>query len=501
MESQRQNQIHSPCNYKSKVWQHYGFYKKDGKLDKSNAICKLCNAAIKYSGSTTNLITHVKRQHSLTIETDACSVSKVPRPGGSTPGEPNISTLFGGQLASNSTRAKAITDAISYFICKGLQPYSVTENEGFQYMLRVLEPRFKIPCRKIFTEKEIPALYERVRLEISESLQRAQRVALTVDGWTSCATDSYITVTVHYVDHAWALQSHVLQTRVFNESHTGINLAALLRDVCHEWKLDDKNPALVSDNARNMVVAGAEADVDPHVRCIAHSLNLASQKAFKVDEVSEILAKVRKVVAFFHKSPKATEVLRETQRQLHLPNHKLIHDVSTRWNSSLDMLERFWEQQPAVLNALLCRKLKKGEALVTFTEDDMILIPEIIKLMSPLKVATTLLSEEKNPTLSMISPIQAKLKRHFHPDGNDLLSIFKMKEQFTKDFSGRYTNLQELLNSASALDPRFKDLTFLDDNEAKDLVFMKITTEIVNMCGEVSKAYTYFVILLYFFQW
>lgn len=114
-------------------------------------------------------------------------------------------------------------------------------------------------------------------------------------------------------------------------------------------------------------------------------------------------------------SPKATELLRETETQLNLPKHKLIHDVSTRWNRSLDMLERFWEQQPAVLNTLLSRKIKKDEDMARLSEDDMALIQEVIKLMTPLKVATTLLSEEKNPTITMIAPLQAKLQKHFQP--------------------------------------------------------------------------------------
>lgn len=213
-----------------------------------------------------------------------------------------------------------------------------------------------------------------------------------MDGWTFCHS-----VTVHYVDKDdWPLQSHVLQTTVFNNAHIGCNLAALLCEVCQEWKIQDKNPALVTDNARNMVLAGAVAERDPHVRCIADTLNLASQKALKVDKVSEMLVKVRKLVPFFsHKNPKATKILRETQAQLHLHNHKLIQEVSTRWNNSIDMLEHYWEQQPAVLNAMLSRRMKRGEAVVTFTEDDMMLIPEIVKLMISLKVATTLLSEEK----------------------------------------------------------------------------------------------------------
>lgn len=137
-----------------------------------------------------------------------------------------------------------------------------------------------------------------------------------------------------------------------------------------------------------MILAGVGAQMDPDVRCIVRTLNLASQKCLKVDSVSELLEKVRKAVAFFHRSPKATEVPPETQAQLQLPNHKLIHDVSTRWNSSFDMLERFWEQQPAVL---------KREGVASMTEEDMTLIQVVIKLMSPLKVATTLLSEGKNP--------------------------------------------------------------------------------------------------------
>ncbi|CAM4722270.1 unnamed protein product [Leuciscus chuanchicus] len=482
--------IYSPLSFKSKVWKHYGFYKKDGRLDKTDAICKMCRASVKYTGSTTNLISHLKRRHGVVVEASASapafsvSCSDSPVATSSKSGEKSIESFFHAPLANNSARCTAITDAIALFICKDIQPYSVTENEGFKHLLHVLEPRYKIPNRKLFSDKQIPALYDKVRREIEESLHKAHRVAVTVDGWTSCATASYVTVTAHYIDDGWVLKNHVLQTRVFNEAHTGNNLAILLQDVCREWKIEEKSPALVTDNARNMILAGAGAKMDPHVRCIAHTLNLASQKAFKVDTVSELVVKVRKLVSFFHKSPKATDVLREIQTQLHLPNHKLIHDVSTRWNSTLDMLERFWEQQPAVLNTLLSRKIKRREAMASLTEDDMTLIPEIIKLMSPLKVATTLLSEEKNPTISIISPIQAKLQRQFQPDESDLEVISHMKDRFRQDFDGRYTYLEGTLHCASALDPRFKDLAFLDDSDAKDMVFMKITTEVVQMNGE-----------------
>ena len=47
----------APANLKSKVWKRFGFYMKDGRLDKSLAICKVCRTAIKYNDSTANLKT------------------------------------------------------------------------------------------------------------------------------------------------------------------------------------------------------------------------------------------------------------------------------------------------------------------------------------------------------------------------------------------------------------------------------------------------------------
>lgn len=72
---------------------------------------------------------------------------------------------------------------------------------------------------------------------------------------------------------------HVLQTRALYESHTGAHLAELLSKVLQEWQITNKDVALVSYNASNMVVT-AQVGKFPHVRCFAHSLNLASQPSF-----------------------------------------------------------------------------------------------------------------------------------------------------------------------------------------------------------------------------
>lgn len=73
--------------------------------------------------------------------------------------------------------------------------------------------------------------------------------------------------------------------------------------------------------------------------------------------------------------------LEEQQKACSLPRHKLKTDVSTRWKSACEMVDRFAEQQPAVCAVALSPQVKKRkpnictlrEADVSNAED---LIPE-----------------------------------------------------------------------------------------------------------------------------
>lgn len=88
---------------------------------------------------------------------------------------------------------------------------------------------------------------------------------------------------------------------------------------------------------------------------------------------------------------------------------------------------------------------------------------------------------EKNPTIPIIAPTLAKLQEHFDPDDSDLLVISEMKDRFRQDFSTCYTYIQDFLWKASALDPRFKALEFLNDDHIRNTVYLGITAEVENM--------------------
>ena len=116
------------------------------------------------------------------------------------------------------------------------------------------------------------------------------------------------------------------------------------------------------DNASNMTVALEVAGAQK-LGCLAHTLNLASNKAMSIQSLQRVLAKVRSIVTFFHKSNIATEMLKEKQLALQLPQHKLINDCKTRWNSTYQMIQRFLTQRPAVLAALLDERIKRSKTI------------------------------------------------------------------------------------------------------------------------------------------
>ncbi|XP_041361859.1 E3 SUMO-protein ligase ZBED1-like [Gigantopelta aegis] len=292
---------------------------------------------------------------------------------GQTSGEDNQTTKY----KTTGERHKTVTKAVGRFIVKDLRPFSIVSNEGFKDMVEQLDPRYQLPSRTYFAETVIPNMYQECRADVISSLKDVP-VALTTDGWTSRATQSYVTITTSHITEDWNLKSFVLQTRELPESHTGVNIAQVLTDAISEWGLN-KNPPLVTDNAANMEVAAIEAGCIPHIGCYAHTLNLAAQRGLKVNSVSRILARVRRVVSFFHRSTTAAALLKEKTKRQGLKNVKLLQDVPTRWNSACDMLERFLELQPAIYAALVAKEIRSNvNDISTLSEADTTIAEDIV---------------------------------------------------------------------------------------------------------------------------
>ncbi|XP_049416948.1 E3 SUMO-protein ligase ZBED1-like [Epinephelus fuscoguttatus] len=423
-------------------------------LDMTHTVCRHCKTKIKHFGNTTNARAHIMRHHPEIKDTEQSQPPAV---------DQRTLQCFT-KLSASSERAKKITRSIACFIAKDLRPYSVVENEGFICMLQTAEPRYAMPSRKFFTETAVPQLYQETKRKVASALTKTTRVALTCDAWTSRATQSFVTFTAHYITDTWLLESRVLQTRVMHESHTAVNVNAMFHSVADEWELTVPDLVIVTDNAANMLAA-TQIDNLAHITCFAHTLNLAAQRALKLTTVLRLLGRIRRITGFFHRSAIANHELQEKQKLLQLPVHKLKR-MSLRWNSALDMIERFLEQQPAICAALLSPQVRRcGSDICTLSDMDISTAEDIASALKPMKDATHIMSEDSTPTLSVIAPLHAQLLHDTEAAGvgADTPVIREIKLAIHEDLAKRYSSAQDkrMLHSASFLDPRFKALPFL----------------------------------------
>ena len=136
-----------------------------------------------------------------------------------------------------------------------------------------------------------------------------------------------------------------------------------------------------------------------------------------VDTVSRVVAAVRRIVTHFHSSTLSANKLKEKQALLGIPEHKLVQDVETRWNSTHDMLARMLEQQVAV-TAVMFEGSKSLKDL-SLDAKQVSVMEEVVALLSPLKEITAMMSSQSSVTVSIIAPTLNKIERFFQTNESD----------------------------------------------------------------------------------
>ena len=260
--------------------------------------------------------------------------------------------------------------------------------------------------------------------------------ALTTDCWTSRNNESYVGLTIHFLTPDWEFAHFVLENKELPVSHTAENLAEALKEILSDWKIQDSKISCTTiDNAANVHKSLADVLQWPYLHCFGHTLNLAVKAGLAVTRISHVQAKCARVVSFFRRSSKAKYVLTEKQKALGLPEHALLQDVCTRWNSTFDMMGRLLEQQAAVCAAVI--ELKRMDLLPS--GDDLKLVENVIEVLKPFKDITKNVSGEKYTTVSLVKPLlHHLLTQSLKVKTEDPVSIQHMKAAMEENFRSRY---------------------------------------------------------------
>lgn len=89
--------------------------------------------------------------------------------------------------------------------------------------------------------------------------------------------------------------------------------------------------------------------------------------------------------------------------------------------------------------------------------------------MKPIEVPTRVMSEETTPTPSVGAALHAQLIHDLQDGQTDSNLAREIKPAKCQDLNKRYLDEKETLYVASAMDPRFKTLPFLSEDQSQDI--------------------------------
>ena len=163
-------------------------------------------------------------------------------------------------------------------------------------------------------------------------------------------------------------------------------------------------------------------------------------------------------------SSEAKYTLNEKQKALGLPEHALLQDVCTQWNSTFEMMRRLLEQQAAVCAVVI--EFEHVDHLPS--GDNFKIVENVIEVLKPFKDITETVSGEEYTTVSLVKPLlHHLLTQSLVIQKEDPVCIPRMKTAMKENLKSRYNipKVNRLLQVVCFLDPRFKRLPFLSSLE------------------------------------
>lgn len=448
---------------RSPIWEYFKVAE-----DSHYAICNVtsCNENVSRGGQTTktfntsNLVYHLKSKHKELHEEYLKKLSdgrlaKDVRPASQSSSK-QLTLPDMRKWDISDPRAQAIHFRIAEMIALDYQPFSLVDDVGFSRLIGALEPRYVMPSRRYITETIMPKLYENCKKGVEGQLKGVPHFSFTSDLWsTTVSVNSLMSLTAHWVTENFVRKRAILHAQSFEGSHTGEQIQRKLQKMLTQWGIQEHQVHMVlRDNGTNMVKALNNAGL-PHYGCFAHTLQLVindgvlSQRA-----VNDLLASCRRIVGHYSHSCLAYSRLREIQQNLGLPQHRLIQDEPTRWNSSLYMMNRILEQKMAI--AVYATE----KSVIQLTSHQLDLAAKVVAALSPIEEVTKSISADA-AAISVIIPFVKLLSKTLN-DHQDDRGIRTMKSEMDLSLKRRFEEIEdnEKLTVATLVDPRFKDKFF-----------------------------------------
>ena len=156
------------------------------------------------------------------------------------------------------------------------------------------------------------------------------------------------------------------------------------------------------------------------------------------------------------------------------PRQKLINECKTRWNSTYYMCESLLENRWPISAVLADESVTKVEhRRLDLTSTQWELLNDLVKILQPLEIGRTYMCSEASASLSAILPILFSIIKHLEIKESDSAVIKRFKICVECQIRTRWgldeINASDINVLASTLDPRYKNLKFLDAEKISEI--------------------------------
>ena len=320
-------------------------------------------------------------------------------------------------------------------------------------------------------------------------------LSFTIDKWSSSRKDSYYGISVHFINKKWRYINLVLCCK-YSESTSSTALDTLneFQQCVMEYEINVKNIVAVVSDTENTMRSFGKKIIEQGINwfaCSAHLLELLSSCACKSDNlfdptnnkhnnVKNVIKKSKKLIGHFKHSNINTKLLRQVQKHDNVVD--LIEDVPTRWWSTCQMIKRLIELKLSI--SYLCDN-NDVDKDYNLNAEEWILLENISDILDPIRYAQKFLEGENYVTISCVFPIVILLRKQlnelfttYSSSGNKDIceSISHMLIKLEKDWGNleevidievdtknRIMGIQNLHGICTILDPRLKNMQFLDE--------------------------------------
>ncbi|RZB52565.1 Zinc finger BED domain-containing protein RICESLEEPER 2, partial [Glycine soja] len=182
---------------------------------------------------------------SINIRGPKQSILKTLQQSSSSVGDRGESILVGNYTFNQDAARMELTKMIALHA----YPLAMVDHIGFRRFCNAVQPLFEVISHNTL-KLDILNFYERERAKTMKLIQKnSSRIAITTDMWTaSNQNKGYMTITTHFIDNNWNLQSRLMRFMYVPALHTTEVIAEIIIEHFFGWNLDRKVSTITVDN-------------------------------------------------------------------------------------------------------------------------------------------------------------------------------------------------------------------------------------------------------------